>query len=123
MSPLAALGVGAAGLTGTVAGTFAQAADAGTEVTPWATGGGIATLAGVLIYFFKQMVAGELVSKKMAERLQEAQVVNAASMAREDRLQEVILESRRREAAYARKMEDANRALYQVAEALKGNQR
>lgn len=119
MSPLAALGVGAMGLTGTVAGLLAQVAESGSEVTPWATGGGIATLAAVLVYLFKQMLSGNLVSKPIAERIQEAQVVNAASMEREDRLMVALLAAGKREETYVKKIEDVNRVLFRAAEALR----
>lgn len=121
--PVAMLGVGAAGVATTVAGVLAQAADSGSEIGPWISGGGTATLVTLLAYLFKQFLAGNIISRPIAERDREYQTMLAAMAEREDKVQTLAIASVKREQALTKKIEDANRVLWKATEALEGRKR
>lgn len=116
---MSALAVAATGsVAASAVGLVLQAADSGSDLAPWLTGAGPVTLGALLAYLLKQFLAGNIVSRPIAERLQEQATMLAAMAEREDKVMALAIDCGRREAAYSKKMEDANRALWRVGDLL-----
>lgn len=111
---LAATGLVLGGVVPTVAGLVMQAAGTGSDLGPWVSGGGTATTVALLGYLFKQFLSGNLVSRPIAQVLNEQATMLAAMADREDKSIALAVAAHRREERYEKKIEDANRVLWKV---------